>query len=92
MTIINVLNVHVATFSLVEKNKDDLPGRTAEVASIIKMVEKITKGRCKLPPFMTHTLNEVLEINSCSSCHHIQTLNPNNFIVHFVTYIHIVNS
>lgn len=24
------------------------------------MVEKITKGRCKLPPFMTHTLNEML--------------------------------
>ncbi|XP_068700436.1 uncharacterized protein [Montipora foliosa] len=43
-----------------EKNKDDYPGRTAEVASIIKMVEKITKGKCKLPPFMTHTLNEML--------------------------------
>ncbi|XP_068682960.1 uncharacterized protein [Montipora foliosa] len=43
-----------------EKNKDDFPGRTAEVASIIKMVEKITKGKCKLPPFMTHTLNEML--------------------------------
>ena len=39
------LNVHVATFSLVEKNKDDFPGRTAEVASIIKMVEKTTKGK-----------------------------------------------
>lgn len=50
-----------STFGFPEKENDkDYKGRTEEVALIIKKVTSVTKGRVVLPPFMTHSLREML--------------------------------
>lgn len=50
-----------STFGFPEKENDkDYKGRTEEVALMIKKVTFVTKGRVVLPPFMTHSLREML--------------------------------
>ena len=53
-------------FVLVEEGENEGWGRLEEVAFWSKKGSNATRNKIQLPPFMTHTLDEVQEILFCS--------------------------